>query len=65
MKEGGLVEPLRRVRSVAYNTVEVKEVAWLWQGRIPLGAITLLDGDPGLGKSLLTLDLAARVTSWP
>jgi RecA/RadA recombinase len=34
----------------------------LWQGRIPTGAITVLAGDPGLGKSLLTVSLAARVT---
>jgi hypothetical protein len=38
------------------------EVRWLWQGRIPLGNITVLDGDPGLGKSVFTTDLAARVT---
>jgi putative DNA primase/helicase len=38
------------------------EVRWLWPGRVPLGKITLLSGDPGLGKSLVTLDLAARVT---
>jgi AAA domain-containing protein len=41
---------------------EVK-TRWLWQGRIPLRAITILDGDPGLGKSLLTLDLIARLTT--
>lgn len=41
---------------------------WLWPGRIPLGKLTLLAGDPGLGKSFVTLDLAARVssgTTWP
>jgi putative DNA primase/helicase len=37
-------------------------VEWLWQHRIPLGKVTLLAGDPGLGKSLLALDIAARVT---
>jgi hypothetical protein len=35
---------------------------WLWRDRIPLGELTTLDGDPGLGKSLITLDLAARVS---
>jgi hypothetical protein len=35
-------------------------VAWLWPGYVPLGKLTLLDGDPGLGKSTLVLDLAAR-----
>jgi hypothetical protein len=38
-------------------------VCWLWRGRIPLGKLTILDGDPGLGKSVLTLDLAARVSA--
>jgi len=41
---------------------------WLWPGRIPIGSITLLAGDPGVGKSLFALDLAARVTTgaaWP
>ena len=37
-------------------------VEWLWPGRIPFGKFTLLVGDPGLGKSFLTLDLAARIT---
>ncbi len=39
-----------------------KPVDWLWPGRIPCGALTILDGDPGLGKSTVTLDLAARVS---
>jgi putative DNA primase/helicase len=37
-------------------------VRWLWPGRVPAGNLTLLIGDPGLGKSILTLDLAARVS---
>ena len=43
--------------------VAPQPVRWLWPGRIPLGKLTILDGDPGLGKSLLTLDLAARVST--
>jgi len=38
-------------------------VTWLWPQRIPRGKVTMLTGDPGLGKSFLTLDLAARVSS--
>jgi len=48
--------------------VEPQEVQWLWPGRIPLGRISLLVGMPGCGKSLLTLDMAARITrgwNWP
>jgi putative DNA primase/helicase len=45
-----------------------QNVQWLWPGRIPLGKVTLLSGDPGTGKSLLTIDIASRVTrgaAWP
>lgn len=45
-----------------------EELEWLWPARIPLGKLTLLAGDPGLGKSFVTLDLAARVSRggcWP
>lgn len=37
-------------------------VKWLWKDRIPMGKITIIDGDPGKGKSAVTLDLAARVS---
>jgi hypothetical protein len=48
--------------------VEPEGVRWLWPGRIPSGKLTILSGDPGLGKSFLTIDLAARVSRgmpWP
>ena len=35
--------------SVTASALKPTRVQWLWQGRIPLGTITLLDGDPGLG----------------
>lgn len=43
--------------------VRPEPVTWLWPGRIPMGKITLIDGDPGLGKSTLAFDLAARVST--
>lgn len=43
--------------------VKPEPVTWLWPGRIPLGKLTILDGDPGLGKSTLAFDLAARVST--
>ncbi len=48
--------------------VEPVKLQWLWPGKIPAGKLTLLVGDPGLGKSVLSLDLAARVSTgapWP
>src|SRR5438128_540885 len=48
---------------VSLSTVEPAPVRWLWPGYIPLGKLTVLDGDPALGKSTLLLDLAARVST--
>jgi hypothetical protein len=39
------------------------EVTWPWQYWLAAGKPTLLDGDPGLGKSLITLDLCARLST--
>ena len=50
------------------NKLAAEHVDWLWPGRIPLGGLTLLVGDPGVGKSLLVADIAARVSAalpWP
>lgn len=43
--------------------VEPCEVKWLWPGRLPLGRISLLVGRPGEGKSFLTIDIVARVST--
>lgn len=40
--------------------VVVRPVSWLWEQYIPRGAITLLEGDPGVMKSTIALNLAAR-----
>jgi archaellum biogenesis ATPase FlaH len=45
------------------STVEPESIEWLWKGYIPLGKLTIVEGDPGLGKSSILLDLAARVSS--
>ena len=40
-------------------------IEWLWPGRIAFGQLTVLEGDPGLGKSMLTAAIAASVTGGP
>lgn len=59
---GGPSGSVNREGLVRLADVAPEPVRWLWPGRIPLGKLTLLDGDPGLGKSTLLLDLAARVS---
>ena len=45
-----------------FSEIKPETLRWLWPGRIPLGKLNLLVGDPGLGKSLATIDIAARVS---
>ncbi len=48
---------------VRLSTVKPEATEWIWEGRVPLGKLVLHDGWPGGGKSLTTLDLAARVST--
>ncbi len=58
----------RKVEILTMSDVEAEDVQWLWTNRIPRGKLTLLCGAGGVGKSYLTLDIAARLsrgTPWP
>ena len=60
--------PVRTPVLISLADVEPTEVQWLWKNRIALGKLTLLVGDPGEGKSFLSLDITSRVTTgakWP
>ncbi len=58
-------------RKVLYQRmidIKPKPINWLWPGRIACGKVTLIAGDPGLGKSQITAYLAGIVTTgghWP
>lgn len=58
----GLIEPRPRVKMTRASDVAIREVDWLWAGRVPLGMITMFAGDPKLGKSFVTLAMAASVS---
>jgi hypothetical protein len=50
------------------SDIQAKPVSWLWPGRIARGKLTIIAGDPGLGKSQITASIAAVVTTggiWP
>jgi len=54
--------PVTDLDPSSVGTVARRPLHWLWPRRIPIGKITLLAGDPGLGKSMLALDIAARLS---
>ncbi len=64
-------EPAHRSRVpviVRLDEVKPEKIDWLWKERIARGKLTVLAGDPGLGKSFVKLDIAARISkglAWP
>ncbi len=50
------------VRMMRADRIEPREVEWLWADRVPLGMLTMFAGDPKLGKSFVTLAMAAAVS---
>jgi AAA domain len=52
----------RAIVAECFAAIRTERPRWLWEGRIPLGAPTLLVGREKLGKSTLTVKLAAEVS---
>ena len=51
---------------ISMDTVTRTPVTWLWWPYIALGKLTMVDGDPGIGKSLLLTQIAAALSkSYP
>src|SRR5262249_20622145 len=53
----------RQIVAKRADQITPQRLRWLWPERIPLGKITIFAGVPGEGKSLATIDIAARVTT--
>lgn len=57
-----------RLVTIPLSDVEAKEIQWLWPNRFPAGMLSLLVGNPGVGKSFLTMYMCSRITTgkdWP
>jgi putative DNA primase/helicase len=58
----------RRAVVTRLADIEPQTIQYVWPGRLARGRLNLLIGDPGLGKSFVALDIAARVSrglDWP
>lgn len=47
------------LKIINMSDVESKEISWLWYPFIPYGKLTIVQGDPGEGKTTLVLNIAA------
>ncbi len=60
-RTAGEVDPLA-LRVACMADVQAEDVSWLWPPYIPIGKLTILEGDPGIGKSWLTCAIASAVS---
>jgi hypothetical protein len=56
-------EPGRKIVLTPASAIPVRPVHWLWQDRLPEGALAILGGREGIGKSILAYQLVADVTT--
>ena len=50
------------LRLINMETVEVEEIEWLLYPFIPYGKVTIIQGDPGEGKTTMVLQITAKLT---
>ena len=58
----GTGRPKPELKLICMDDVEAKEVDWLWYPYIPYGKLTIVQGDPGEGKTTMVLQLAALLS---
>ena len=59
MKEGFA---LNKLKLLTMSDIPTEDVQWLWYPYLPRGKITIIQGDPGEGKTTFVLALAALLT---
>ena len=50
------------LKLISMSEINAEEVQWLWYPYIPLGKLTILQGDPGEGKTSFILAVIAALT---
>ena len=53
---------MSNLKLINMRDVEVEPILWLWYSFIPYGKVTIIQGDPGEGKTTLVLQIIARLT---
>lgn len=53
---------MSKLQLISMDEVKAKDVQWLWYPYIPYGKITIIQGDPGEGKTTMVLQLASLLS---
>lgn len=56
-------QPIETVEIIRMSEVDTQAVEWLWEPYIPFGKVTIVQGNPGEGKTTFALRLAAACTT--
>lgn len=51
------------VELFSMDTIQREDIKWLWHPYIPYGKLTIIQGDPGEGKTTFVLRLAAELSN--
>lgn len=55
-------ETKTELQMIKMSEIQSQEVSWLWYPFIPYGKLTIVQGDPGDGKTTLILNIAAKLS---
>ena len=50
------------LQMIKMSEIQSQEISWLWYPFIPYGKLTIIQGDPGDGKTTLVLNIAAKLS---
>lgn len=62
MQGNDIQMPEKDLKIICMEDIKRQEVEWLWYPYIPYGKITIIQGDPGEGKTTFVLNLAAKLS---
>ena len=60
--EGVMEETKTELQMIKLSEIQSQEISWLWYPFIPYGKLTIVQGDPGDGKTTLVLNIAAKLS---
>jgi RecA-family ATPase len=53
----------QKLKIISMDTIQREEIKWLWYPYIPYGKLTIVQGDPGEGKTTFALKMAAELSN--